>query len=44
VAKEIWVCEKGTTTKWNGNIQSYKEHLRKKVMKNNEKQNGLSSF
>ncbi|CAG2116736.1 unnamed protein product, partial [Medioppia subpectinata] len=34
VAEEIWVCEKGTTTKWNGTIQTYKEHLRKKpIMK-----------
>lgn len=37
VAEEIWVCEKQTVTKWKGNILSYKEHLRKKVMANSEK-------
>ncbi|XP_050309558.1 ATP-binding cassette sub-family F member 2 [Anthonomus grandis grandis] len=37
VAEEIWVCEKGTVTKWNGGILSYKEHLKTKVLKNNEK-------
>ncbi|XP_054160803.1 ATP-binding cassette sub-family F member 2-like [Oppia nitens] len=38
VAQEIWVCEKGTVTKWDGTILTYKEHLRKKVLKNIEKQ------
>ncbi|KAG0425729.1 hypothetical protein HPB47_027107 [Ixodes persulcatus] len=37
VAEEIWVCEKQTVTKWKGNILSYKEHLRKKVMASAEK-------
>lgn len=37
VAEEIWVCENQTVTKWKGNILSYKEHLRKKVMANLEK-------
>ncbi|XP_037285917.1 ATP-binding cassette sub-family F member 2 [Rhipicephalus microplus] len=32
VAEEIWVCENQTVTKWKGDILSYKEHLRKKVM------------
>jgi len=32
VAKEIWVCEHGKVTKWKGDILSYKEHLRKKVL------------
>lgn len=32
VAEEIWVCENQTVTKWKGNILSYKEHLRKRVM------------
>uniref|UniRef100_A0A8C9S9S6 ATP-binding cassette sub-family F member 2 n=1 Tax=Scleropages formosus TaxID=113540 RepID=A0A8C9S9S6_SCLFO len=27
VAHEIWVCEKQTITKWNGDILAYKEHL-----------------
>ncbi|XP_064456345.1 ATP-binding cassette sub-family F member 2-like [Ornithodoros turicata] len=37
VAEEIWVCENQTVTKWKGTIQTYKEHLRKKVMASNEK-------
>lgn len=36
VAKEIWVCEKQTVTKWPGTIQSYKDHLRKRIMKDLE--------
>jgi len=31
VAKEIWVCEKGTVTKWKGDIFSYKKTLKEKV-------------
>mmetsp|Transcript_12816 Transcript_12816/g.29065 ORF Transcript_12816/g.29065 Transcript_12816/m.29065 type:complete len:557 (-) Transcript_12816:137-1807(-) len=33
VAKEIWVCDKKSVTKWDGDIQSYKAHLKKQVMK-----------
>lgn len=33
VAKEIWVCDKKTISKWPGDIQSYKKHLKKEVMK-----------
>ncbi|XP_045470052.1 ATP-binding cassette sub-family F member 2 [Harmonia axyridis] len=33
VAEEIWVCEKGTVTKWKGDILDYKEHLKTKVLK-----------
>nr|CAI5860202.1 unnamed protein product [Callosobruchus analis] len=33
VAEEIWVCEKGTVTKWQGDILSYKEHLKSKILK-----------
>jgi len=33
VAQEIWVCENGTVTKWEGTIESYKEKLRQDVMK-----------
>lgn len=36
VAQEIWVCEKQTVTKWPGTIQSYKDHLRKRILKDNE--------
>ncbi|XP_066483889.1 ATP-binding cassette sub-family F member 2 [Tiliqua scincoides] len=31
VAQEIWVCEKRTITKWQGDILSYKEHLKSKL-------------
>ncbi|UYV62225.1 ABCF2 [Cordylochernes scorpioides] len=34
VAQEIWICENQTITKWKGNILDYKEHLRKKILKN----------
>lgn len=37
VAEEIWVCEKGTVTKWEGGILNYKEHLKAKVLKENAK-------
>ncbi|XP_076623981.1 ATP-binding cassette sub-family F member 2 [Colletes latitarsis] len=37
VAKEIWVCENGTITKWSGNILNYKEHLKNKVLNDNQK-------
>lgn len=33
VAKEIWVCDNKTIAPWNGDIQSYKTHLKKQVMK-----------
>jgi len=32
VAKEIWICEKETVTKWDKDILAYKEHLKKKVL------------
>jgi|EP00927_Polykrikos_kofoidii_P078449 ATP-binding cassette subfamily F protein 2 len=32
VAKEIWVCDKAVL-KWEGDIQSYKRHLKKQVMR-----------
>ncbi|KAF8796379.1 ATP-binding cassette sub-family F member 2 like protein [Argiope bruennichi] len=36
VAQEIWVCENQTITKWPGTIQSYKDHLRKRILKDLE--------
>merc|ERR1712050_157244 len=33
VAKEIWVCDKKTISKWDGDIQSYKRLLKRQVMK-----------
>jgi len=27
-AKEIWVCDNKSVTRWEGNIQSYKNHLK----------------
>ncbi|KAG8147765.1 putative ATP-binding cassette sub-family F member 2 protein, partial [Naja naja] len=32
VAQEIWVCEKETITTWPGDILSYKEHLKSKLV------------
>ncbi|XP_042228456.1 ATP-binding cassette sub-family F member 2-like isoform X2 [Homarus americanus] len=37
VAQEIWICEKETVTKWQGDILAYKDMLKKKVLKENEK-------
>ncbi|CAI5465370.1 unnamed protein product [Closterium sp. Yama58-4] len=31
VAKEIWVCENRTLTRWEGDIGAFKEHLRRKA-------------
>ena len=33
VAEEIWVCEKQTVTKWEGDIYAYKQALIKMVNK-----------
>lgn len=38
VAEEIWICEKGTVTKWKGNILDYKDHLKKRIVKDIAKQ------
>jgi len=46
VADTIWICEKETVTKWEGDIISYKDHLKAKVMKEakkNAKKLGLES-
>jgi len=37
VADTIWICEKQTVTKWEGDILEYKEHLKSKVMKESKK-------
>lgn len=37
-AEEIWICENGTVTKWNGGILDYKDHLKKRIMKEASKQ------
>uniref|UniRef100_A0A8D8QGC3 ATP-binding cassette sub-family F member 2 n=1 Tax=Cacopsylla melanoneura TaxID=428564 RepID=A0A8D8QGC3_9HEMI len=37
VAEEIWICEDGKVTKWEGNILDYKEALRTKVLKEKKK-------
>merc|ERR1712079_521349 len=37
VADTIWICEKETVTKWEGDIISYKDHLKTKVMKASKK-------
>ncbi len=36
VAREIWVCENRTVTKWKGDILSYKSYLKAKVDKENK--------
>eukprot|EP00442_Polarella_glacialis_P053671 CAMPEP_0115161846 /NCGR_PEP_ID=MMETSP0227-20121206/71638_1 /TAXON_ID=89957 /ORGANISM="Polarella glacialis, Strain CCMP 1383" /LENGTH=608 /DNA_ID=CAMNT_0002574001 /DNA_START=58 /DNA_END=1884 /DNA_ORIENTATION=- len=33
VAGQIWVCDQKTIAPWKGDIQSYKQHLKKEVMK-----------
>merc|ERR1712226_1802664 len=33
VAEKIWICEKEKVTEWNGDIMAYKDHLKKKVLK-----------
>merc|ERR1711884_103257 len=38
VAEQIWICENQTVTKWEGDILSYKDHLKSKVMKESNKQ------
>merc|ERR1719239_1739943 len=37
VADQIWICEKQMVTKWEGDILSYKDHLKGKVMKESNK-------
>eukprot|EP00746_Dinoflagellata_sp_MGD_P144478 gnl/MRDRNA2_/MRDRNA2_77209_c0_seq1.p1 gnl/MRDRNA2_/MRDRNA2_77209_c0~~gnl/MRDRNA2_/MRDRNA2_77209_c0_seq1.p1 ORF type:complete len:700 (-),score=152.27 gnl/MRDRNA2_/MRDRNA2_77209_c0_seq1:22-2121(-) len=34
VAQEIWLCDKKSITKWNGDIKSYKKQLRSQVISN----------
>jgi ATP-binding cassette subfamily F protein 2 len=31
MAKEIWVCENKSITKWGGDIMDFKQHLKKKT-------------
>merc|ERR1739844_551245 len=33
VADKIWICENQTVTEWKGDILTYKDHLKSKVMK-----------
>jgi len=39
VTEEIWVCEKETITRWEGDIYSYKNYLTKETKKENAKVN-----
>lgn len=41
VAEEIWICEHQTVTKWRGNILDYKNMLKERVLKENEKRRRL---
>lgn len=43
VAEEIWICENGKVTKWEGNILDYKETLRSKVIKDKNKSAAVSN-
>lgn len=36
MAEEIWICENGKATKWQSTILDYKEHLKQKILKNND--------
>lgn len=35
VAQEIWLCENGQVTVWDGTIAEYKKKLREETMKSN---------
>lgn len=37
VAEEIWICEKQTVTKWEGDIGTYKDALKSKVLRDVKK-------
>lgn len=37
VAEEIWICENEKVTKWVGGILTYKEHLKKNILKEIER-------
>merc|ERR1712186_285479 len=37
VADQIWICEKQTVTKWERDIIAYKDHLKRRVMKEAKK-------
>uniref|UniRef100_A0A336LIB6 ATP-binding cassette sub-family F member 2 n=1 Tax=Culicoides sonorensis TaxID=179676 RepID=A0A336LIB6_CULSO len=38
VAEQIWICEHGKVTKWEGDILDYKQHLKKKLDKETKQQ------
>jgi ATP-binding cassette subfamily F protein 2 len=38
-AKEIWVCDNKKVSKWDGDIQSYKQHLMKRMKANSNNNN-----
>ncbi|CAJ0579134.1 unnamed protein product, partial [Mesorhabditis spiculigera] len=42
VADEVWVCDEQKITKWDGDIMSYKEHLRKLMDKERKKREKLT--
>ena len=37
VVDKIWICENAKVTEWEGDILSYKDHLKAKVMKESNK-------
>lgn len=44
VTDEIWVCENQTITKWEGDIFSFKEFLKKKIEKDRKNRKKLTSL
>jgi energy-coupling factor transporter ATP-binding protein EcfA2 len=43
VAKEIWICEKQSVTKWNGSIVDYKEMLKANVLGEDGKKKDMAA-
>lgn len=40
VVDDIWICDHGKVTKWNGTILDYKEQLKKTILKEEKKPSG----
>lgn len=36
VAEEIWICDKQKITKWDGDIFTYKDDLKKQIERNQQ--------
>ena len=42
VTEEIWICDHQKITKWDGDIFSFKQHLRKKIEKERNQQQNMT--